>query len=155
MLEKLNDLAIITFSDLTKIKKYEKERLSVRFQEIYLRNMAHDVRTPLNAVRATNENLKMELTDPECLKMIELSESSCYSLLSMFDQINELQKIKFNRFELNYKQFKLYPTNFDFRGMLLNLFNKMRIQAEFQSLNMYLKIDQSLPKKLFSDSERL
>ena len=47
--------------------------------------MAHDVRTPLNAVMATNENLKMELSDPELLKMLELSESSCFILLSMFD----------------------------------------------------------------------
>ena len=39
--------------------------------------------------------------------------------------------------------------------MLLNLFNKMRIQAEFQSLNMYLKIDQSLPKQVLADAERL
>lgn len=67
---------------------------------MYFNNMAHDVRTPLNAVTATNENLKMVLDDPECLHMIELSESSCYILLSMFDQINELQKIKFNKFEL-------------------------------------------------------
>lgn len=63
--------------------------------------MAHDVRTPLNAVRATNENLKLELTDPNCLKMIDLSESSVYILLSMFDQIHELQKMKFNKFTLN------------------------------------------------------
>lgn len=79
------EFAIITINDLTTIKKYEKERLRVRFQEIYFRNMAHNVRTPLNAVIATNENLKMELRDPECLRMIELSESSCYILVSMFD----------------------------------------------------------------------
>ena len=52
--------------------------------------MAHDVRTPLSAVTASNENLKMIIDDPECLHMIELSESSTYILLSMFDQINEL-----------------------------------------------------------------
>ena len=134
LLQKADDLAIITFSDLTKIKRYEKERLSVRFQDIYFRNMAHDVRTPLNAVRSTNEYLKLELTNPDCLKMIELSESSVYILLSMFDQINELQKIKFQKFIL-------FPSLFDLREMLTELFNKMRVQAEFQNLNMYLKID--------------
>ena len=101
MFEAHDELAIVTFSDLTRIKKYEKERLQTRFQAMYFRNMAHDVRTPLSAVRATNENLKMELQDPECLKMIELSESSCYILLNMFDQIDELQRIKFNNFALH------------------------------------------------------
>ena len=84
------EYAIITMNDLTVIKQYEKERLSLKFQDMYFRNMAHDVRTPLNAVIATNENLKMELQDPELLKMLELSESSCFILLSMFDQIDEL-----------------------------------------------------------------
>lgn len=60
--------------------------------------MAHDVRTPLNTVTATNENLKMVVDDPECLHMIEMSDASIYILLSMFDQINELQKMKFNQF---------------------------------------------------------
>lgn len=148
LLEQTDELAIITFSDLTKIKRYEKERLSSRFQDIYFRNMAHDVRTPLNAVRSTNDYLKLEITDPECLKMIALSESSCYIMLSMFDQINELQKIKFDKFIL-------FPAMFDIREMLSNLFNKMRIQAEFLNLNMYLQIEQNLPKSVYADAERL
>ena len=110
--------------------------------------MAHDVRTPLNAMTATNENLKMVIKDPECLSMIELSESSCYILLNMFDQIQELQKMKFNQLKLHYKLF-------DLREMLMSLFNKMRIQAEFLSLNMHLKIEQSLPKSIYTDQERL
>ena len=60
---------------------------------MYFRNMAHNVRTPLNVVVATNDNLKLEIKDPNMLKMIALSESSCYMLLSMFDQIDELQRI--------------------------------------------------------------
>ena len=106
--------------------------------------MAHNVRTPLSAVTATNENLKMILTDPECLQMIQLSESSIYILLCMFDQINELQKMKYNQFKLNIH-------NFDFRKMLLRVFDKMRVQAEFMNLNMHLKIAQSLPKLVFTD----
>lgn len=148
LLEQTDELAIITFTDLTKVKRYEKERLSMRFQDIYFRNMAHDVRTPLNAVRSTNDYLKLEVKDTACLKMIALSESSCFILLSMFDQINELQKLKFNKLILS-------PTLFDIREMLSNLFNKMRIQAEIQDLSMYLQIEQNLPKKVYADSERL
>lgn len=80
--------------------------------------------------------------------MIELSESSCYMLLSMFDQIDELQRIKFGKFIMA-------PNEFDLRSVLLNLFNKMRIQAEFQCLNMQLRIEQRLPKKILADQGRL
>ena len=61
-----DEFAIVILNDLTTIKKYEKERLSVRFQEMYLRSMAHNVRTPLNTIASSNEYFKMELTDPDC-----------------------------------------------------------------------------------------
>lgn len=39
--------------------------------------------------------------------------------------------------------------------MLVDLFNKMRIQAEFNSLNMHLNIQQLIPKRIKADPERL
>ena len=35
------------------------------------------------------------------------------------------------------------------------MFNKMRIQAEFQSLQMHLCIEQQVPKEIYADSVRL
>lgn len=80
--------------------------------------------------------------------MIELSESSCYMLLNMFDQIDELQRIKFNKFIM-------MPKVFDLRAFLHKLFNKMRIQAEFQCLKMFLSIESRLPRRILADQERL
>lgn len=57
-------VAIITLSDITRVKKYEKQKQSLRFQQIYFHSMAHDVRTPMNAIMSANENLKNELVDP-------------------------------------------------------------------------------------------
>lgn len=58
------EYAIITLSDITSVKKHEKEKQRILFQEIYFHSMAHDVRTPLTSIMVANENLKLMLTDP-------------------------------------------------------------------------------------------
>ena len=56
--------------------------------------------------------------------MVSLSESASFILMMMFEQVEDLQKLKFNklRLELDY---------FDVRHLLLKVFDNMRIQAEF------------------------
>ena len=58
---------IITLSDITEVKRREKERQSSRFQKMYFHSMAHDVRTPLVSIVCSNENLKQLIKDPEQL----------------------------------------------------------------------------------------
>lgn len=80
--------------------------------------------------------------------MVQLSESATFIMLMMFDQVKELQKMRS-------RQFILTTSFFDIRALIVKIFDKMRIQAEFQSLNMYLKIDQKVPKIIKTDSEKL
>ena len=91
---------------------------------MYLHSMAHDVRTPLVSIVCSNENLMQLITDPEQLQMVQLSDSATYILLIMFDQIAELSKLKFD-------QLVIKTSYFNLRALILKLFNRMRIQAEF------------------------
>lgn len=56
---------IIMLTDITQIKRHEKERQCSRFQKMYFNSMAHDVRTPLVSIVCSNENLKQLIKDPE------------------------------------------------------------------------------------------
>ena len=49
------EYAIVSVSDITQLKKFEK--VSDRFKNLYLRSMAHDLRTPLNTIININEHL--------------------------------------------------------------------------------------------------
>lgn len=80
--------------------------------------------------------------------MVQLSEAATYILLVMFDQIAELSMLRFD-------QLMIKASFFNLRALVLQLFNRMRIQAEFQSLNMHLHIDQSIPKLVRTDPEKL
>lgn len=110
--------------------------------------MAHDVRTPMNSIMIANENLRMTLTDPLCLQMVSLSESASFILMMMFEQVEDLQKIKFGGFRLS-------PKEVDLRKFLIRIFDKMRIQAEFQSLKMSITIQQQVPKTVCVDYKKL
>lgn len=80
--------------------------------------------------------------------MINLSESATFILMVMFEQIAELSKLKFD-------QLVIKASFFNLSAMVQKLFNRMRIQAEFQSLNMHLHIDQTIPKLVKTDKDKL
>ena len=56
--------------------------------------------------------------------MVSLSESASFFMLHMFEQVEDLQKLRFKLFRLEVKQFNI-------RRLLISIFDKMRIQAEF------------------------
>lgn len=53
------DLALITISDITKMKKYEKQKQIERIKTIYFASIAHDLRTPINSIMGTNHLLML------------------------------------------------------------------------------------------------
>ncbi len=49
--------ALILITDTTKVKKYEKQKQLDRFKTIYFASVAHDLRTPVNAVMCINQTI--------------------------------------------------------------------------------------------------
>ncbi len=49
--------ALVCVSDITKLKKLEKKKVSDRFKNLYFQSIAHDLRTPLNTIVSINEHL--------------------------------------------------------------------------------------------------
>jgi signal transduction histidine kinase len=111
--------------------------------------MAHDLRTPLVTVISANENILSSYPDdPMLTNIMKLSNSSCYYLISIIEQITELSKIQLNTFTLSIKYF-------DFRESLKSLIDTMSIQSEFKGLEFSFVIDKNVPKKFLCDSKRI
>ena len=69
-----NELAVVIITDITKLKKYEKQKQIDKFKTIYFASVAHDLRTPLNSMIGTNELLIMQLEGrPQCLQFLEIN----------------------------------------------------------------------------------
>ena len=48
------DITLITISDITNLKKYEKAKQIEKIKSIYFASLAHDLRTPINSIMGTN-----------------------------------------------------------------------------------------------------
>lgn len=110
----------IAFSNVTdKIEEDEriKEELedarikadaSSRAKTLFLFNMSHDIRTPMNAIAGFTAMAKKNMDDPDklmdCLDKIEVSSSQ---LLSLVNQVLEMSRIESGKFELVEKPFDL------------------------------------------------
>jgi signal transduction histidine kinase len=89
-----SNFALITVSDITKVKLFEKSKQSDRYKNMYFQSMAHDLRTPLVTILGANENLLYSYPDDAMLiNIMRLSNSSCLYLISIIEQITELSKI--------------------------------------------------------------
>jgi K+-sensing histidine kinase KdpD len=49
-----NQLALIIIKDITKARKYEKQKQIDKMKTIYFCSVAHDLRTPINSIMGTN-----------------------------------------------------------------------------------------------------
>lgn len=115
-----SDHAGIAFTNVTdKIEEDEriKEKLeeariradaSSRAKTLFLFNMSHDIRTPMNAISGFTAIAKKNIDDTEkvmdCLDKIDVSSSQ---LLSLVNQVLEMSRIESGKFELIEKPYDL------------------------------------------------
>ena len=75
-------------------------------KSVFLFNMSHDIRTPMNALLGYNQLMKNELTDPKLLDYQEKIEQSGTLLLSIINNVLDMARIESGKMELdeNYTQ---------------------------------------------------
>mmetsp|Transcript_16146 Transcript_16146/g.11656 ORF Transcript_16146/g.11656 Transcript_16146/m.11656 type:complete len:135 (-) Transcript_16146:817-1221(-) len=55
MCSKEDDLIMMMINDLTTVKNLEKSRQLEKMKTVYFCSVAHDLRTPINSIQATND----------------------------------------------------------------------------------------------------
>jgi len=48
---------LISIGNVTKVQKFEKQRVADKFKTMYLQSIAHDLKTPLNTIMSMNEHI--------------------------------------------------------------------------------------------------
>lgn len=85
--------ALILITDITKVKEFEKRKQTDRFKTIYFASVAHDLRTPINAIMCINITL-LSVLNETFRNYVTISNNSCKFLLSMVDDILDLSKLE-------------------------------------------------------------
>ena len=148
--------AISIFRDITEASRKEQELQEARtlaersFQEleIFLANISHDIRTPLNAILGFAELLGQKQEPANELAYLEGIKLSGNNLLAL---INELLDIS----QLESGQLVLEPVPTALASVLKAIEADLSIKATRKGLQTDVQVDQTVPPVVLADSLRL
>ncbi len=86
------DTYFVVVNDISKIQQYLKQTQLIRFRNVYFASLAHDLRTPINAIQQMNMSL-MQLLEQRYHHMLHVSNGSCQFLLSIIDDILDMSRL--------------------------------------------------------------
>lgn len=70
-------------------------------KSIFLFNMSHDIRTPMNAIVGYSQLMKKELTNPKLIHYQEMIEQSSKLLLSIINNVLDMARVESGKMELD------------------------------------------------------
>ena len=70
-------------------------------KSIFLFNMSHDIRTPINAIVGYSQLMKKELTNPKIVHYQEMIEQSSKLLLSIINNVLDMARVESGKMELD------------------------------------------------------
>lgn len=152
---------LLGFQRVDKEIQYEMEKKKVmeealtratsanRAKSVFLSNMSHDMRTPLNAIFGFTALAKMCLEDSdEILNYLEQIEASGQQLLHLIDDVLELSWMETEEIRLLDEKCCLHE-------LLKGLCNELMPQAEEKNLHFSLDFVNVKHNTVYSDGQRL
>jgi len=122
-------------TEMELIEAKNRAEQSDRMKSIFLANISHEVRTPMNAIMGFTELLERpDLKEAERLKYTSIITNAGEQLLGLIDDLIDLAKIET-------KQMKILYSEFDVVQLLKNLFDMMRLRFEQKGIEFTLELN--------------
>jgi len=142
------------FSSLSMITPYF-QRQTIRKQiqnqgvsSLFLENLSHELRTPMNGVLGMSELLTETPLSAKQRDYIETIHYSGFDMLRMINRMSDYAKVQSGRVLLNKSKVEL-------SALAQKCLSKFQFSANQKGLELVLNIDKSLPKHLLADERRI
>jgi len=129
-------------------KAREKAGEESRQKSVFLANMSHEIRTPMNAIIGMTYIGKTSGDIPRKDYCFDKIENASAHLLGVINDILDMSKIEANMFELSLE-------DFNFEKTLQRVINIISFRAEEKKQKVSVHIDNSIPRVLLGDEQRL
>ena len=121
---------------------------TARAKGIFLANVSHEVRTPLNAMLGVAELLDESPLQPQQKRHVQVFRESGQALLELINDLLDLSKIESGKLSLDAEPFSLHH-------LLEHLLQLMRPRAQDKGLLLHLDVAPDLPDGVLGDRSRL
>ncbi len=135
-----------TIIELEQTKELAEQ--AAQAKEQFLSNMSHELRTPLNAVIGLAQLLQNNSPRPDQIDDLETLTYSARNLLSLINEILDLNKINGGNMEVEHIPFNL-------SHHINSLVKSHKVLADQKGISIELNISDKLPKQLLGDPLRL
>jgi signal transduction histidine kinase/DNA-binding response OmpR family regulator/HAMP domain-containing protein len=132
-------------------EKAEQLALTSKYKSEFTANMSHELRTPLNSLLILSQQLSLNTEGNLTTKQVEFAKTihaSGNDLLTLINDILDLSKIESGTVTLDIAELRFAELQSDVERLFRHV-------AETRSLEFRVDLDDSLPRHMFTDSQRL
>ncbi len=126
----------------------EKSEASARAKSIFLANISHEFRTPLNAIIGFSSLLRSRSDDKESMEMLDIVINSANNLIDLISDLLNISAIEAGQLELKQKSVNI-------KHLLRETESIFKLEAKQKSLEFILEISPEVPDFIISDEGRL
>ncbi|MEN8154311.1 MAG: PAS domain S-box protein [Acidobacteriota bacterium] len=126
----------------------EKAESASKFKSIFLANMSHDIRTPINAITGFSRLLKEHKLENKLDGYVDNIIRSGNILLNLINDILDLSKIEAG-------QMNIIQNTFFLNEMIENINSIFNSQFSKKEISFQINKDEDLPEKIYSDQSRI
>ncbi|MCR5154682.1 MAG: response regulator, partial [Lachnospiraceae bacterium] len=130
--------------------KDEKEKANAanKAKSVFIANISHEIRTPINVVVGMNEMILRESKE-EAIKIYAMDiRSSARTLSGIINDILDLTKLETGKMEIE-------PVEYELAELIHDLTNNISVRADAKNLSFAVEVDPSLPSGLYGDDVRV
>ncbi|SHO59606.1 PAS domain S-box protein [Algoriphagus zhangzhouensis] len=133
-------------NELVKAKERAEQASLIKSQ--FLSVMSHEIRTPMNAVIGLAHFLMEDNPRADQLENLKTLQFSAESLMALINDILDYNKIDSGKVELE-------KMPFDLKNLIRRIVHSHSFQANEKSLELFIEIDETIPKGILGDSVRI
>lgn len=154
----LLSFSLIMMFSLYSIQRKREERLEVahakaeerdRAKSVFLSNMSHDIRTPMNAIIGYTELAKREgVTEAQLREYFGKIEASSHHLMALINDVLEMSRIESGKMELE-------PLPIDLVNTLAEIYDMFATHVKVKNIDFSVDVSQTRNCRVMCDKNRL